>query len=150
MPTTEPFFPRDRELTGESSAPETVRLYPERELPQVGSRGRPRESARMSHTAESIGSALGSAVERAKRFPDELPKRLQGIKKRFTLIAGRARDRAHSAVEDAQETATEGVHRARNRAERMAEEQPLHVIAGAAVFGLVLGIALQIWRNGRE
>jgi len=150
MPTIEPFFPRDREPAGEPSAPRTVKLYPERELLQVGSRDRPPQSARLSNAAESVGSALGNAVGLARRFPEDLPKHLQEMKKRFTVIAGRAKDRAHDAVEDVQETATVRVHWARNRAERMAEEQPLRVIAGAAILGLLLGIALQIWRNGGE
>ncbi len=97
--------------------------------------------------AERVGDAVGAAVEKVKELPD----RLQDMKERFTVIRGRAQEditnRASELADDLKEQAQVTVDRARLRAQRLKRENPLAVIAGAAVLGLVLGIVLRIWRD---
>ncbi len=97
--------------------------------------------------AERVGDTLGGAVGKVK----ELPARLQEMKDRFTVIRGRAQrdlsNRAEEIADDLKQQAQLTVTRARTRAERIRREKPVAVILGAAAFGLVLGIALRIWRD---
>lgn len=109
-----------------------------------------RSNLALDHAAERVGNAVGSAVEKVKELPD----RLQSMKERFTVIRGRAqrdlKSRATDLAEDFKDQAERTVTQARTRAERLAHEQPLVVILGAAGFGLIMGAALRIWRDHAE
>jgi ElaB/YqjD/DUF883 family membrane-anchored ribosome-binding protein len=121
---------------------------PNREPPAhaVGLGVEPRTSStRLNQTADALGSAVGSAVENVRH----LPQRLQEMKQRFTVIRGRTQKQAASKAADLKETARERAQAARTVAAYYAREYPLHVIAGAAGVGFILGIALRIWRSPR-
>lgn len=125
------------------------RLDPERELPPAGA---PRNT-RLHEAAETIGAAVGSAVETVKELPRrlqrELPRRVQDMKDRFTVIRGRTTEDASAAAAEWKQTAQQKVSQARNRAQYVAEEYPIHVIVGAAVTAFIIGFALRIWRSNR-
>lgn len=132
---------------------------PERELPEHATPSRlghipVTPNPRLHSAAESVGTALGTAVTRARHLPD----RLQDAKARFTVIRGRkqrdlkesadeAVDRIRDASVEVKAQARETVAQARTRAEHLAHEYPLDFIAGAAAFGVLLGIGLRIWRD---
>ncbi len=100
---------------------------------------------RLQDTAESIGEAVGSAVQKIR----ELPNQLQSLKGRFTVITGRGRAQAGQKTEELKDAAADQVRRARTRAEYLVREYPLRVILGAAGAAFVLGFALRIWRSKR-
>jgi hypothetical protein len=125
------------------------RLHPERELPSAETT----RNTRLHETAETIGAAVGNAVETAKQLPRrlqrELPRRLEDMKKRFTVITGRGKQGASATTTEWKETAQERLSQARNRAQYLADEYPLRVIAGAAVTAFIVGFALRVWRSNR-
>ncbi len=115
---------------------------PERALP---ARGSTTASPRLNEAAEAVGSAVGSAVEAVRNLPD----RVQDVKERFGVIQGRAQKQAASAAEQWKWRAKARVRSARLRTHEFAQEYPLHVIAGVAAAGFVLGFVLRIWRSRR-
>lgn len=162
---------------------------PERELPEhatpsaIGHIPGTPANPRLNSAAESVGSALGTAVSSVRGIPNKL----QDAKARFTVIRGRqaqdvqdaaeqtvnrirdagaelteqARERLADVKSQAQQRlgevrdaaiqrvddARQSLLQARDRADHLAHEYPLHVIAGAAAFGMLLGFGLRIWRD---
>jgi len=148
---------------------------PERELPEhatpshLGRIPGPATNPRLNGAAESVGSALGTAVSSVRH----LPSTLQDAKARFTVIRGRkqrdvqeaagqtvnrireasvkVKDEAIGRIREASATvkdqAREGLEQARTRADNLAYDYPLEFIAGAATFGMLLGMGLRIWRD---
>lgn len=133
---------------------------PERELPEhatpsaIGHIPVAPASPRLNSAAESVGSTLGTAVSSVRGIPDKL----QDAKARFTVIRGRkTQDVRHAAEEtvnrirdagaEIKEQARERLQQAGCRADHLAHEYPLHVIAGAAALAMLLGIGLRVWRD---
>ncbi len=161
MPMAEPVYPERQLHSRDPLHPSQPRMTePERELPEratpshLGRIPAPAESPRLNSAAETVGSALGTAVSSVRHLPDTL----QDAKARFTVIRGRkkqdAKEVAQEAIGRMRETGAEmkdearaSLDQARTRAERLAHEYPLHVIAGAAGLGLLLGIGLRVWRD---
>ncbi len=114
---------------------------PNRELP--AQTAETNSNPRLNDTAEAIGGAVGSAVDTVRR----LPERLQEMKERFTVIRGRLQEDAATTATEWKETARDKAAQARNRAAQLSHDYPLHVIAGVAGVGFVLGVALRIWRS---
>lgn len=83
-------------------------------------------------TMNRIREAGADIKERAREGLDEARERLAGVK-----------DQALKRVDDARER----LQQTGARADHLAHEYPLHVIAGAAAFGMLLGIGLRIWRD---
>lgn len=137
--------------------------------------GAARGDDRLTHTAEQIGETVGRAVALAR----DLPGRVEELRRRFTVIRGRAGEQAGGTAErlrgeaeerlgelrdeaqrrwgDAQlrlerlrDTAQQRVSDARMRADRYARENPFRVILGALAAGALLGIALRLWRSRDE
>jgi ElaB/YqjD/DUF883 family membrane-anchored ribosome-binding protein len=117
-------------------------------------RAHSRSSLATNPLSERVGEAMGNALESMKNIPD----RLQDMKERFTIIRGRAQEdlaaKASEVAEDVKERASDARNRAeqmardmRTRTELYASQDPLGFIARAAVVGVVLGIALRIWRD---
>jgi hypothetical protein len=100
---------------------------------------------RLNHTAEALGTAVGTAVDRMRQLPD----RFAEMRQRFTVIQGRARDRASMKAADLRDTAEKTAYRARTRAELYANEYPVQVILGIAAASFVLGFVLRLWRSNR-
>ena len=183
MPMADPVYPNPQVGASDPLHPSaSIITDPERELPERATPSRlgeiPGDSVnpRLNSAAESVGSALGSAVVQVRR----LPERLQDAKQRFTVIRGRKGEQARSAMNDAvakaretgeelaakaratgeeladkartageglRDTAQEKFAQARKQTERMAHDYPLHTIGSAAAFGLLMGIVLRLWRD---
>jgi ElaB/YqjD/DUF883 family membrane-anchored ribosome-binding protein len=137
-PTPFPAYPEP------GTAPDEPRYHPN--FAPAG-RAETRSNLALNSAAERVGNMVGNAVEKVKELPD----RLQDMKKRFTVIRGRSPEelssKAGEMAEDMKEKAQRTVSDARSRADRMARENPMRFIAGAAIFGLVLGIVLRLWRD---
>jgi ElaB/YqjD/DUF883 family membrane-anchored ribosome-binding protein len=140
-PNDETRFPAQPEPVTPPAAVEAYlrpNLVPRRELP---------EHSRLNSAAETIGTAVGSAVEKVRQVPD----RLQEMKKRFTVIRGRTQQdataKAKEVTESVTETARARVYEARTRAQHYAHAYPLQTIGAMAGLGVVLGIALRLWRD---
>jgi hypothetical protein len=97
----------------------------------------------LNQAAERVGRAIRVAVEKAR----ELPARVVDARKRFTLIKGRTKEDASRAASEWKQTAQQKLHEGRSRAQRLAYEQPLYVIAGTVGITFVLGFVLRIWRS---
>jgi ElaB/YqjD/DUF883 family membrane-anchored ribosome-binding protein len=138
-PNNETRFPAYPE-PGAGPPPDEPRYHPN--LAPVA-RTETRSNLALNHAAERVGVIVSSAVEKVKELPD----RLQDMKERFTVIRGRAQEDLAARAGDVAEDVRERAQRTVTRAERLAREYPLGFIAGAAVFGLVLGIALRVWRD---
>ncbi len=110
--------------------------------PRYPDYGRP-ERGRASEAAEKVGNLVGAAVDQVRHLPD----RLQEMKRRFTVISGRAQKDAKAKAGELKDEARLKVEEARTRAERLAHDYPLQLIAGAAATGLVVGILLRVWRD---
>ena len=124
---------------------------PERTLPPPGG---------LTNTAERIGRSLGNAVNAVRDLPSGMRTRLTVVKGKGAEQASAAADQLKDISERAQQTAQEQwqrtralaqeqLQRARVRAQYIAREYPLQVIAGAAAAGLLLGISLRVWRGNR-
>jgi ElaB/YqjD/DUF883 family membrane-anchored ribosome-binding protein len=133
-----PAEPLYREDETRSPAPEPVTPPIERIELEA-----PPRSAALQETAQTIGGAVGKAVETVQH----LPERLQEMKERFTVISGRAQKDTMSKASELKEQAAEKVSEARSRADRLARQYPLQTIAVMAGIGLLLGIVLRIWRD---
>ncbi len=102
-----------------------------------------RNNPALNETAERVGFAVGNAANKVR----EIPRRVQEMKQRLTVVRGRSSEDAKTAASEWKETAQERLHVARNRAQLYAHEYPLQVLAGAAGLGFVIGLILRIWRS---
>lgn len=107
------------------------------------------EVSRVESAAGSIGNAVGLAVVTVRELPERLrmKQRLQEMKQRFTLIRGRAQGEAAEKADELRAKAVDKYAEARTRAARLARQYPFGVIAAAAGLGLLVGIALRVWRD---
>lgn len=148
--------------------PESPATNPAAYVP-AGRSAAPANDNRITHAAEQIGSAMGRAVSVARDMPQKIGGELRG---RFQVISGQARQRGARSYEELKSAAGEGIdrvkdvagpkvnqlgtratekmHLARNRAERIARDRPVEVILGAFGAAIVLGTALRIWRSNRD
>ena len=110
-----------------------------------------REHFALHNAAESVGSALGRAFVSIRDLPGR-------AKQRFTVIRGRkhqevraAADEAIARIRDAsldlKQEARSKFDQARRSGIAYAHQNPLQIVAGAAVFGMVMGIGLRLWRD---
>ena len=99
---------------------------------------------------EKVGDKVSDLTEQARAKADDLA---SAAGEKFDELKGRAqqqmddlREQAQVRLDDARRRAME----ARDRAQRYAHDNPLQVIAGALIFGVLLGIGLRIWRASNE
>lgn len=139
--SSEPVVPLEsRDILAEPTAVLPVVPVPERELP-AGDDMNPR----LRNTAESVGTAVGKAVNKVRT----LPRRVSEMRDRFTVIRGGAGE-ATSSTEDLKDTARQKMYEARSRARFYAHEYPLQFIAAAGAAGFFLGFILRVWRSSRR
>lgn len=135
--SAEPVYPYGHSEPFSSSAPDP--RYQGALAPLAG----PEARSSLQEAAESIGNAVGKAVETVQRFPE----RLQIMKARFTVIRGRAQRDVAVKTGELKQEAAQKVSEARNRADHLVHQYPLQTIAAMAGVGLLLGIMLRIWRD---
>ena len=104
---------------------------------------------RVQDAAETIGSGVGRAVNAVRELPERLrlQQRLEDMKRRFTVIKGRAQEDALDRAGELKEKAGDKLADVRTRASRLARQYPFGVVLGAAGAGFILGVALRIWRD---
>jgi len=113
---------------------------------------------RLNRTAENIGETLGRAVAVARSVPrrfgvirgggggniaDDLKQRAAALGEEARARVGDLRGQVEGRLAQARERALD----ARRQATQYAHDNPLQIIAGAAVAGLALGIGLRLWRS---
>jgi ElaB/YqjD/DUF883 family membrane-anchored ribosome-binding protein len=111
-------------------------------------------------------SAAGLERPRIDRFTsdagvkDRVTEKVAELKQKSTDIAERASEYASNLKDEAMDAgsrfadvARENTRRAMNRSRELSRtavnDYPLHVIAGAAIAGILLGIGLRAWRENR-
>jgi hypothetical protein len=148
--SSEPLAPLNN---NETPSETTVVSHPvpvERQLPIdsviTGATEREDGNPKLRETAETVGTAVGKAVNKVR----DLPRRVSEMKERFTVIRGRTREDASSAAAELKENARQKAYQARSRAQYYAREFPLEFLAGVAGVAFVLGFALRIWRSSRR
>lgn len=138
--SSEPVIPLEsRDILAEPTGITPVVPVPERELP-AGSD----TNLRLRNTAESVGNAVGRAVNKVRT----LPRRVSSMKERFTVIRGGGGEGASAA--DIKETARQRIDEARSRARYYAHEYPVEFIATAGAAAFALGFILRVWRSSRR
>ena len=104
----------------------------------------------LSATAERVGNAIGNAVGSMRRRLQLVPRRIDEAKERLTEAGGDMREDMRAAAAEWKETAQRRVSEARIQVRRYANEKPFHIVAGAAVLGMAIGVGLRIWRWRNE
>lgn len=163
----EPKFLTSERRLGDNAEPANAvaPLDPSHELPSAKS------SSQLNRAAESLGTTLGKVVSRARDISNQgeqsaislkhaAQSRLRDVKQEAaeTLDAvqqsastglQQAREQVNESVESVRFNAAHAARRARERARYIAREYPLQIIAASAVFGVVMGVLLRIWRSRR-
>jgi ElaB/YqjD/DUF883 family membrane-anchored ribosome-binding protein len=103
-------------------------------------------SPRLRETAETVGTAVGNAVNKAR----DLPRRLSDMKRRLTVIRGRAREDAATTAEEVRETARQRFQQAQTRVRHYAHEFPVQFILAMGGVAFVLGVFLRVWRSNHR
>lgn len=116
---------------------------------EIGSQAREQVANAASTVSERAGELKDRAQERVEEVSQRVSERAGELSHRVSERAGMLSQRAGELKERAQERVGRlgdqtrfRVTRARSGFERMLEENPLAVAAGAAVFGLALGLLL--------
>jgi hypothetical protein len=124
--------------------PTTVGELPQKAaVPTRPSAGLELGNPALNRAAERAGHAVGVVVERAREFPA----RVAEARERLTVIRNRRKEDASRTAAAWKQTAQQKLYEGRSRAQQLAYEQPLYVIAGAAGIAFVLGFAMRIWRS---
>lgn len=127
--------------------------YPGPESRQTAAGGSTLESA-----AEQIGDTVGRALRAARELPDRADQLRAELRDRFTVVRGGRgaslgdkasdlKDAAQEKLEQGKERATRLARQARVRASRLADEQPLRIVLGVFIAGVIAGVALRLWRS---
>ena len=123
----------------------------------------PDANTRLREVAAQTGHAAGKAVAAVREMPRREsgePSTVEEIKNRVSDAAEQARDRVAETYDKTKQQAAEtyrqtrerlsgAAERARVRSRRIIDEYPLHVIAGAAAVGFVIGVLMRVWRSSR-
>jgi hypothetical protein len=106
-------------------------------------------ASRLQDAAETVGSAVGQAVNAVRELPEHLrlQQRLADMKQRFIVIKGRAQEDALDKAGELKEKVGVKWADTRTRASRLARQYPFGVVLGAAGAAFILGVALRIWRD---
>ncbi len=102
-------------------------------------------SPRLRETAETVGSVVGRAVNKAR----ELPRRVAEMRERFAVIRGRTQESAAGTAGEFKETAKQKARLAQTRAQYYAHEYPLQFIGVVGASCFFLGMILRAWRSNR-
>jgi hypothetical protein len=95
------------------------------------------------HGAEKVGRAVATVVENARGLPGQMRR----AKTNLSIVSRRTAGEIAATVADHRRAAEQRTTVVRNRAQQLAVEKPLHLIAGAAGAAFLVGFALRIWRS---
>ncbi len=90
-----------------------------------------------------------AAEEKAQDVKTRAAEAIEEIRAKASERFEDARWRASEKLQEAKWAAQDGMENARQRVKHLANERPLQVIAGAAVAGFAIGVALRTWRSSR-
>lgn len=122
------------------------------------------ESSQLEHYGAQLGSAAGQAVVALRRAQQKVLDIAAEKKATVTSIASarmqEIRDEASTRGEEwsitLRERASEwrrqarnAIYRARLRAREVEKQDPVHIVIGAGIAGVVIGAGLRIWRASR-
>ena len=127
--------PGSAHLLPKEGSPGAIGSWPKTASPRRGING----------AAEKVGGAVGAAMNKAR----ELPRHLNALKSKLTLVKGKRAAQTSETADEWKRTANVKMREARNRAQYYAHQYPLQIIAGAAGVAFLLGFGLRIWRGHR-
>lgn len=173
-PVPEPLPHQEVDVESEATFPPERQIASVSAVPEQGAGRRPPgpSSARLHTAAEAVGVALGRAVNSARdlsRHTEEVKERsrqsaeekVATAKERVAEIAesasrktaetyADAKARVGDKLTEAKQVAGRRLDEARIRAQSIADEYPLQVIAGTAGAAFLAGVMLRIWRSSRD
>jgi ElaB/YqjD/DUF883 family membrane-anchored ribosome-binding protein len=140
------------ESPGEVAASEGIRARSNAPLVDE-SDNRADAASKVAQLKEKASEVLGEASARAKELKAEATARASDLKAEAAERAAEIKDQAVAAgnrwMQTAQERGRELSRLARGYSRVAVRDYPLQVIAGAALFGLLCGIGLRVWRERR-
>lgn len=131
-------------------------LDPERDFPIGKARAL---NPQWNQTAAQVGNTLGQAVNRMREAPRRAQQAAEQIRSairdgleviREHARPERLRQEAEGTIDVLQSRARERAEIARNRAERLARENPVGIVVAAFVAAFIFGIGLRIRRSNRD
>ena len=112
---------------------------------------------RAENVASGSGEVAGGLKERVNEFGEQARARMEDLRGRVETQISDAREAARARLDEARSIARERLDDARWRARvraqqarRYAHDNPLQIIAGAALAGLAVGVGLRLWRSHHE
>ncbi len=121
-------------------------------------------AAKAGHTAGRTVAAVREMPRRAQdsatQAESSTSAKIEEIKNRASQAADQAREKLTETYDETKQQAAatyrrtrvramEFLDRARARSRQIVDDYPLHIIAGAALAGVVVGVLLRIWRSSR-
>jgi len=111
--------------------------------------GQPSTSSKMDEIKSRVSDVADRAQQTASQIKDRVSDAAGQAQKTAAETYEKAKDGAARTYEQASRRTAEIARTARARSRQLMHDYPFHVIAGAATFGFVLGVALRIWRSSR-
>jgi hypothetical protein len=139
--------------SGPELAENTNRLLPEQA-----------ESSPLEEYGAQLGSAAGQAVlalrraqqkvreiagEKKATVTDIASARMQQIRDQAATRGEQWSNTVRERVSELRRQARNALYRARLRAREMEKQDPVYIVMGAAILGVVIGAGLRIWRANR-
>jgi hypothetical protein len=139
--------------SGSELAEDTNRLLPEQA-----------ESSPLEEYGAQLGSAAGQAVlalrraqqkvreiagEKKATVTDIASARMQQIRDQAATRGEQWSNTVRERVSELRRQARNALYRARLRAREMEKQDPVYIVMGAAILGVVIGAGLRIWRANR-
>ncbi len=93
------------------------------------------------------GEVTESAKERLENIAEEARRAGEDFAAKARERGEEVLERAREAGENLKEQAQVRLLQARTRVKQLSHDYPLHFVAGAAVFGALLGVVLRVWRD---
>lgn len=122
------------------------------------------ESSPLEEYGAQLGSAAGQAVlalrraqkrvrdiasEKKATVTDIASGRMQQVREEAAIRGEQWSNTLRERVSELRRQARNAIYRARLRAREVEKQNPVHVVIGAGILGVVIGAGLRIWRASR-
>lgn len=123
--------------------------YPDSRVTAPPEAGTPLANPRFEEVARTIGGAIGRAVAEARHRTEFVRMQAAEAKDELRASAEEIGEDLRATTEQKLSAAGQRVREVVRDAKAASGKYPLHVIAGAGVVGLAIGIGLRVWKEQR-